>query len=219
MRLNPGTARSRRSRGGSADFILLVVVGADDDVAAVAAGAPGHAGALALAIVAGSDAVVDADVKAVEIRFQDEVDHAAHGVGAVNRGGAVFQHFHGFNHRHRNGVDVVGDDAAAVDQDQGAFIAQAAQGNRGFAGAAAVVDGRIGGCAGNGRDVLQEVADGDRTGFIDGVLVHGENRAGGFGVYALDARAGDLHGVEIFGLFGFGRFLGLYAGCHQGAGA
>ena len=164
--------------------------------------------------MARGNAEIDTGFKAVEIGFQDEVDHAADRVGAVNRRGAVFQHFHGLHHRHRDGVDVAGDDTAAVDQDQGALIAETAQGHGGGTGTAAVIDSRVGGGTGNGRNILQEIADGERAGLVDGFAFKLEHRAGGFGIHALDARAGHLHGVD-----GFGSFLGLGNRSQHGAGA
>ena len=71
---------------------------------------------------------------AVVIGFQNEVDHAADGVGTVDGRRAVFQNFHARNGAHRNRVQVdrlaagaVGGDAAPVQQHQGAVRSQAAQ--------------------------------------------------------------------------------------------
>ena len=64
----------------------------------------------------------------------DEIDHAADGVGAVDRGGAVTQHFDPFQRGHRNDVEVdrIGEirvvrQAPPVEQHQGLVAAQAAQ--------------------------------------------------------------------------------------------
>ncbi len=90
-------------------------------------------------------AVLGRDRQAVHVVAQDGVDHAGHGVGAIDGGGAVTQDFHALQTRHRNGVGVVGqdrhqmlvglrrrvaDDATAVQQHQGVADAQAAQVHR-----------------------------------------------------------------------------------------
>src|SRR5690606_12880891 len=59
-----------------------------------------HAGAFGAA-------VLGRDRQAVHVVAQDGVDHARHGVGAVDGGGAVAQDFHALQARHRNGVGVV----------------------------------------------------------------------------------------------------------------
>ncbi|EEF25057.1 conserved hypothetical protein, partial [Ricinus communis] len=73
-------------------------------------------------------------LRAFELGLGDEVDHAADGVGTVDRRGAVAQHFDAGDGAHRNHVQVgvaVGDglvgQAAAVQQHQRAVHAQAAQ--------------------------------------------------------------------------------------------
>ncbi|MNI60636.1 hypothetical protein D3C73_1158650 [compost metagenome] len=71
---------------------------------------------------------------AVEVPPQDDVDHAADGVSAIERRGPVEQDIHAFDSRRRDGRDV-GEIApsagaghtAAVDQHQGGVRAEAAQ--------------------------------------------------------------------------------------------
>src|SRR3546814_3287586 len=71
----------------------------------------------------------------LEVLAQDQVDHAADRVGAVDRRGAVGEHFDALDSGQRDGVEVgtgAGGErrlrgAVAVDQDQGALAAEAAQ--------------------------------------------------------------------------------------------
>ncbi|KAG1533540.1 hypothetical protein G6F50_015843 [Rhizopus delemar] len=76
--------------------------------------------------------VIEPRSPAVEVLAGDDVDHAGDGVGAVDRRGAVGQHFNALDHRGRDGSQVgvaAGADAhaLAVQQHQGALRAQAAQ--------------------------------------------------------------------------------------------
>ncbi|MNL49458.1 hypothetical protein D3C87_1723940 [compost metagenome] len=66
-----------------------------------------HAGAFCAAVL-GRDGPVG------HVVAQDGVDHAGHGVGAIDGGGAVAQHFKPLKARHRNGVGVVGQDRNQV---------------------------------------------------------------------------------------------------------
>src|SRR5881396_464713 len=88
------------------------------------------------------DVGVSRDLSAAVVLAQDEVDDAAYGVAAVDRGSAVLQHLDALDRRRRNQIDVdggaVGDgaaagDALAVDQHQGSLRAQAAQRDAGDA--------------------------------------------------------------------------------------
>ena len=161
------------------------------------------------------DAVVQAELDALEILAQDEVDHAADGVGAVHGGGAFGQHVDAVDHVRRQHVDVRVDHALAVHQHQRAIDAQAAQRDaRGAAAgfqqragdaAAVAVVGGVGGVAGDRRHVLQHVAQGGLAGVGDGLAVDGHHRAGGLHVHAADQRAGDHHGVQRLGFVLGGR--------------
>ena len=105
------------------------------------------------------------------------------------------------------------DDATAVDQDQGALRAEAAQVDGRGAGAAAVVHLRIGGSAGDVGQFLHQVADGQLAGLLDRLAVDGHDRAGVFGIDAADARAGDLNAVQGLGLVGVGARRVAAASC------
>ncbi|MCW1776788.1 hypothetical protein NB693_20440 [Pantoea ananatis] len=138
-----------------------------------------QAAALARAVAAAGLAVVGRDFAALEVLAQDEVDHAADGVGAVHRRGADLQHFDVVDHVGRDRVDVVVLDAVAVDQDQRALLAQAAQGDGRGAVAAAVVDLRVGRGAGDAGQRLQQVAQGLLAALLDLLAIDHGHRAGG----------------------------------------
>src|SRR5690606_31181488 len=80
-------------------------------------------------------AVAVTQLGAVEVLAQDDVDHAADGVGAVHRRSAVGQDLDALDRGQRDGVDVgarggrhrVGRGATAVDQHEGTAGAEAAQ--------------------------------------------------------------------------------------------
>ena len=201
---------------GSADRVFLVIAGAQHQVALFTGQAEGGIEALCIGITARGNAVERAGFHAFEILAQDEVDHAADRIGAIDGRGAILQYFHAFNQRHRDGVHVhraigVGDGAdpaLAVHQHQRAVHAQSAQVDRRSACAATVVDLGIGCGTGDGRGALQEFAHRGCAGAFDALAVNGEYRAGGFQVGALDARAGDLDPVQVGGLFLRSSLLG-----------
>lgn len=67
--------------------------------------------------------------------FEHHVDDTADGIGAIDGRATIQVHFHSFNRRHGNGVQVDGGtthggragDTFAIQQDQGALRAKAAQ--------------------------------------------------------------------------------------------
>ena len=78
------------------------------------------------------------DVRAREFLVQDDVDDAGHGVGTVDRRGAILEHFDALHGRHRQAVQVnkgflqvlrrgIAGHPLAIHQDQGIFLADAAQ--------------------------------------------------------------------------------------------
>ena len=87
------------------------------------------------------EAVLAVEPDTFEIGIHDEVDDARHGVRAVGRGGAAGQHFDALHDGRRDDVDVgragrrrrTRDQAAAVDQHQGALRTEAAKVDRGRA--------------------------------------------------------------------------------------
>src|SRR5690606_19139806 len=104
--------------------------------AAVEGLTPGYRSAVLLATAIERHVAVDVDLETVEVRLGDDVDNAGDGVRTVNRGSAVLQDFVALDDRVRNDVQVDGADGAAgaggadalaVQQDQGAGGAQAAQ--------------------------------------------------------------------------------------------
>ncbi|MCW0463657.1 hypothetical protein NB705_000730 [Xanthomonas sacchari] len=207
------------------DRILLGVAGAEEQAGALGAVAPGQVHALAGAVALVVLAVVQGDLAAFEIAPGDDVDHAGDGIGAVQRGGAVFQHLDAFDDGQRDGVEIGGraharggglvDPAHAVDQHQHALGAEMAQVDlrRTRADAAAVrreaeiaggvelgVQGRAG-----GGELLQHIADGGQAGAFDVGAAQGLHRHLALHFRAADAGAGDLHAVQRGGRAGSGR--------------
>src|SRR5690606_6938558 len=83
------------------DRIVLGVLGADRDAAAVVAGAQGDAVVLlGLAFVERTDVAIE--FGAFEVAAGDDVDHAGDGVGAVDGGRAVLQDFDALDGGHRH---------------------------------------------------------------------------------------------------------------------
>ncbi|MNM90466.1 hypothetical protein D3C81_1027280 [compost metagenome] len=91
-----------------------------------------------LARAFGRAAPLRRNVRAREFLVQDDVDHAGHGVGTVDRRGAILEHLDALHGRHRQAVQVdkgflqvlrrgIAGHALAIDEDQGIFLADAAQ--------------------------------------------------------------------------------------------
>lgn len=158
------------------------------------AGGQGEVASIAIAFAAGAE--VAAELHTVELAAQDEIDHTADGVGAIDRRGAVAEHFDALDHAGRNRVDVVVGQTNTVDQHQRAFVAQAAQRNGRRTGAAAVVGVRVGGVASDRWQLLQQVADRGLAGGGDLFLADRDHRVGGFGIHAAQTRAGNDHAIQ-----------------------
>src|SRR5690606_22185016 len=148
-------------------------------------------------------AVAVAQLGAVEVLAQDDVDHAADRVGAVHGRGAVGQDLDALDRGQRDRVEVsagggghrVGRGATTVDEDQGAAGAHAAQvdGGQRLGGAAGL---RLEVAEGGEGAVTQHVGDRHVTGGVDGRAVDHDDRHGAFDVGALQARAGDFNTVK-----------------------
>ena len=187
--------------------VARVVRGAGHDAALLARAADQEAHFLAVAAGLGRTAHADRELHAFIVATGDDVDHAAQGVGTVDRRGAVREHFDALDRGHRDGVEVLAfaqhrgvRHAAAIEQDQGALGTDAAQADlrRAAAGAAG------GGLVGTERveaGVAQVVGHRDVAAGHDFLAADHGDRQGAFDFSALDARTGDLHRVERLGLF------------------
>ena len=122
--------------------LFLGVAEVDHDVAAVVGeiAAAGHVDLVASRIAALGNAVLALGQEAREIALVEEVDHARDGVRTVQRGGAAGQDVDPLDELGRDDVEIdggrarqAGDDAAAVDQDQGAIRTEVAKIDRGDA--------------------------------------------------------------------------------------
>ena len=128
------------------DLVLLVVVRADDHVAAIAGRTPGDADGMPLAVAFTRDTVVVGEFQALDVLARYEIDHAADRIRAVDRAGAFLQHVHALDEVDRKQVDVHGavvrdaGHAPAIQQHQRALLTQPPQLDRRSAVAAAVVD-------------------------------------------------------------------------------
>src|SRR5690606_10476345 len=195
------------------DRIVLGVLGADGDAAAVVAGAHGEAVVLlGLAFVERTDVAVE--LGAFEVAAGDDVDHAGDGVGTVVRRGAVLEDFDALDRGHRHLPEVLqargrNAKALAVEQHQGALRPQVAQVDE---IATHVLAGRerhgarYRGRAGRG-EVLQDIGDRVEALLFDLGATDGDDRLLVFDFRARDARAGHLDAVERGGLARWLRVL------------
>jgi len=205
------------------DDAARVVRGAHQQAAALGAGAEQQRGLLGVAAAHRRVAAAVAHLATLEVLAQDDVDHAADGVGAVQRRGAVGQDLDPFHRRQRDGVEVGRGAgarrvrrAAAVDQHQGAVGADAAHVHlRHRLGAAARARAEA---AERGEGaVAQQLGHRDVAAGVDrGAVDHGD-RDRALDVGALEARAGDGDPVQGLCLAG-GAFLCGDAAGGQGAG-
>ncbi|MNV05596.1 hypothetical protein D3C71_959390 [compost metagenome] len=201
--------------------LLLGVAGAEQDRGTLTGGAEGEGVGFLLTVATAVLADQAADFRAFEVGAQDDVDHAGDGVGAVDRRGAILQHFDALDQRGRDGGHVGEAGQArgptlAVDQHQGALLAQVVQVD--VLATLFRVGGQHGGLAeglgaGDGQ-VLQDVADADQAGLLDLLGGHREDRLGGFDVDRADARTGDLDAIQVGCTC---RFLGLGGAACGGA--
>ena len=152
-----------------------------------------------------------ADDAAFEVLAQDEVDHAADRVGAVDRGGTVGQHFDALDRQHRDRVQVGSfanvwclGHATAIHQHQGTARTQAAQvGFREALRAAAALRAEV--AEGRKRQRTNELGDGDRARGFELLTVDDRDRQRAFGIRTLDARTRDLDALGILRHRGQGR--------------
>ena len=194
----------------AAQRLVLAVGGRDQHVPALGveiAPAAGEGGAADFAAARFGHVGKGLRLQALVVLAQDEVDHAADGVGAVDGRGAVLQHFDPLDRRHRDRVQVdrrtlhaVGRDAAAIEQDQGGVGALAAQvGARGAVIAALGARGDVGVRGQVVGTVAVDVEGGDQLfgrhdALVFKLLARDDlDRQRAFLGDALDARAGDFH--------------------------
>uniref|UniRef100_A0A0N4ZJK5 Efflux RND transporter permease subunit n=1 Tax=Parastrongyloides trichosuri TaxID=131310 RepID=A0A0N4ZJK5_PARTI len=142
--------------------------------------------------------------QAFEVLAGDDVDHAGDGVRAIQRRGAVAQHFDAVDHRRRQNVQVSradrtartgGRDATTVQQHQGAARPQAAQANGvgtwaaiGDVAAVGVVDLRGAGRYGSALQCSGGRVEAGQRGFL---TRHDLGRRRGVEIVATNARADD----------------------------
>src|SRR5688572_6869018 len=201
-------AAAREVALAAAQPVVLAVIERDGGVEALLGEiAEAEQGVGAPAATAGllGDCAVDRGFAADVVLAQDEVDHAGDRIGAVDRGGAFLQHLDALDRRDRDVVDVdgravgqspAGSDALAVDQDQGALRAQAAQRYAGNAASARAGRRRLHAVAvALQRDVqaLQELLDVRGAGSFDFFARDDLDRQGGFGVDASQRGTGDFY--------------------------
>ncbi len=141
--------------------------------------------------------------EARELLAQDHVDHARHGVGAVDRGRAVLQHLDALDRVERElrevgirRVAVVGQaevrEPAAVDEHEGVVGTQAAQRHGGAGGREAVGERRGDAAVVVRGDLADDVRDRLQTGRPDVLARDRLDRRGGLSIDALDVRTGHV---------------------------
>ncbi len=174
-----------------------VVVDAGHDRALVGALAEREFIALAFAIILVGDTVVRRELGALVIAAQDEVDDARDRVGTVHRRGTVGQDFDALDHVGRNVVRVAREVTVAVDQRQRTGRAQAAQTNRRETRTAGVVDLRVDVRAGDRRQLLDQITQGQLAGLLDRGAINRDNRIRCLNVDASDVRTCDRNRFEF----------------------
>ena len=197
-----------------------VKIGHPDRRAAFARGSPGEERVVLFGDVGFERiAVRGRDFRAVEIFAQNDVHHTCGGVGAVDSGGAVLQHFDALDHGHRETVQVdkrgatggiAGQHgAAAVDDHQRVVRAEIAQTERSRAtnrgGGAALVDADGAGLG----EVAQELREIGATARLDVGAGDDLDRGGTFEVHRGNTRTRDFEFFEFLGLVGFFLIVGL----------
>ncbi len=199
---------------GTPVLVQAAVLGpadAGEGVAAVVGevAADGQVVAAALGVAELGDAPAALELDAFEIVLEDEVDDAGHGVGAVNGRGTAGDQVNAFDQGDGDGVgvdhagQVEGNDATAVDQNQGPVGAQAAQVDGGAA-TRAVVDARADGRQGD-RQVLDQFLDRERLVQRDFLGTDRGDGAGCLEAGLADARTGDddvIDGRVLAGVLG-----------------
>ena len=189
--------------GGTGQSVVLGVAHRGDQVAPSVGegGAEGHVGGELGIVALGGVAVLHVGADAFELLHRDEVDHAGHGVGAIDRRGPAGDHVHAGQDRFRDQVDVdiAGNvrrgQAPAVQQDEVPVGAQAVQVHRGVAAGALAAVGRRArrgelGC------LVQHVLHIHRAALLDRLDGGGDDRARRHVVLAGDQGAGDHHGLD-----------------------
>ncbi len=192
---------------GAVQHLLLLVRQHAEDVVAVAVRitrAQRHAclPRIAAAVLRGVER--GGGVEAAIVPAQDEVDHAADGVGAVDGRGAVAQHFDAVDRRQRDRVQVdrlavegVVGEPPAIEQHQRRSRTQPAQVGGGQARLVAAADGLRGV---DGIDVrrhaLEQLLDGGHAAPFDLLAGDDLHRQRAFELGLRDVRAGDDHTLE-----------------------
>ena len=170
VRINKDEAAARRGRAAAGDagtrhrkarllavtrqdLFLVVATRGDEETGAVGAAAVGDIAAGGFAITFVPLAVIEVDQSTFQVAAGDHVDHTGNGVGAIDRRGAVFQHFDTLDDAERNGVQIdrrtdargrrLVDPADAIDQYQHALGAEVTQIDRGRTRTHAAAIGRI----------------------------------------------------------------------------
>lgn len=191
----------------SKDVALLVVTSGEQDAALVGGVTGGNAEVVDIAETVTGGADVASGFGAAEIATGDDVDHAADGVGAVHRRGAVLEDLDALDDGGRDGVEVhrrVGagtarNVAAAVDQNQSSASTEATQADaRGSAAAIVELDVDA---VGLRREVLQDVADRDEAGGVDFGPVEYGHRSRRVGDFAPNCRTGDDDDLAVIVVF------------------
>jgi hypothetical protein len=181
-------------------------------------------------------AVLGVDGQAIEVGLQHRVDHAGHGVRAVDGGRAVAQDLQALEVRGRDGVGVVAQQrhgarrlagrvrhqAAAVQQHQGVADAQAAQVDRVDVAARGVAGlRRVAGVdedVAHLRDRAEQVVARDRAGGGDLVVVQHRDRQGRRGLGAFDLAADDDDLLDLGRVGGLLELGGAGGGQQDGQG-
>ncbi len=219
-------------------LVAIVVFRTDRDVAGTAGdvGSEDRREAHFLSVACFGEVRLCVELQSLEVATQDEVGHAADGIGTVYGRGATRDDLDPLHQRRRNAVDVRhhqcvgGHWTMAIDQHEVAVRSEAAQGHRGDADGIHRRDLHIllrGDRRGRrvvGRQLVEIGLDVQAGAVFELGVFDGHQRTVGSLVAAHDARAGDLHLFEfedVIGLCGFCRRAVAHeqrctdGGCHR----
>ena len=200
-------------------WVTVCIFDITDNATAIAKLHAAHHVSAFLRGTTGNGAVIDIGLQAFEIVVDDEVYHARHGIGTVNRSGAACQDIDAFQKRGRDRVNIdrVAEAerqcARPVNQHQSPVLAQIAQIERLCTKSIAANRRRIH-AASQLRHLDRNILNGNGALQLYLLAAQGADRAGRRQAGAFNARS--RYDNALFGVFGSRGVLRHYRrGCHR----